>query len=262
MVVVTNAMVKIKKLNVMLMAGNAMHLVLIIGGSIVITSLAQMQDIREIYSLQFMPKEPIPSKNAAASSLVNRIGGISLAKTLNHVTNSSTYMKKQPFPKEGVLPNNLGRAGVNNETQSSPAFKMENITNETRKLGAFDTSAVQSASNTSDQTAPHATSAKLLNQARSVRFQESSSTNLEIISKPTAQYTPEARKDKIQGDVVLRVTFRADGHVLVLEVVRGLGYGLDEEARRIAEQIRFRPATRDGKAIDVTTTIIITFQLA
>jgi hypothetical protein len=33
------------------------------------------------------------------------------------------------------------------------------------------------------------------------------STNLEVISKPPVQYTSEARQLKVQGDVVLRVTF-------------------------------------------------------
>jgi TonB family protein len=41
-----------------------------------------------------------------------------------------------------------------------------------------------------------------------------------------------------------------------------LGHGLDEEARRAAQQIQFRPATRNGQAIDQTTNITITFQLA
>jgi TonB family protein len=88
------------------------------------------------------------------------------------------------------------------------------------------------------------------------------STNLEVISKTTVQYTSEARQLKVQGDVVLRVTFLATGQVVVQGVVRGLGHGLDEEARRVAQQIRFRPATRDGRPVDMTTTITITFQLA
>ena len=87
-------------------------------------------------------------------------------------------------------------------------------------------------------------------------------TNLEVISKPAPQYTSEARQLKVQGDVVLRVTFLATGQVVVQGVVRGLGHGLDEEARRVAQQIRFRPATRDGRPVDLTTTITITFQLA
>ena len=87
-------------------------------------------------------------------------------------------------------------------------------------------------------------------------------TNLEVLSKPTVQYTAEARQLKVQGDVVLRVTFTASGQVIVNSVVRGLGHGLDEEARRVASQIRFRPATRNGQAVDLTTNITITFQLA
>lgn len=88
------------------------------------------------------------------------------------------------------------------------------------------------------------------------------STNLEVLSKPPVQYTAEARQLKVQGDVILRVTFMASGRVVVDGVVHGLGHGLDEEARRVAQQIRFRPATRNGQAVDLTTNITITFQLA
>ncbi|MGB6725522.1 MAG: energy transducer TonB [Terracidiphilus sp.] len=88
------------------------------------------------------------------------------------------------------------------------------------------------------------------------------STSLEVLSKPPVQYTAAARQQKIQGDVVLRVTFTANGQVIVQGVVRGLGYGLDEEARRVAGEIKFRPATRDGRPVDMTTNIVITFQLA
>jgi len=88
------------------------------------------------------------------------------------------------------------------------------------------------------------------------------STSLEVLSKPPVQYTPEARQLKIQGDVIVRITVTASGQVIVQGVVRGLGHGLDEEARRVAQQMRFRPATRNGQAVDTTTTVTITFQLA
>jgi TonB family protein len=89
-----------------------------------------------------------------------------------------------------------------------------------------------------------------------------SSTEVELLSKPSAQYTAEARQLKVQGDVVLHVTFTASGQVRVEGIVHGLGHGLDEEARRVAQQIHFRPATRNGQAVDSTTNIRITFQLA
>src|SRR6516165_11260257 len=88
------------------------------------------------------------------------------------------------------------------------------------------------------------------------------STNLEVLSKPPVKYTTEARALRVEGDVVLRVTFTAAGQVLVQSVIHSLGHGLDEEARRVAQQIRFRPATRNGQAVDLTTNITITFQLA
>ena len=87
-------------------------------------------------------------------------------------------------------------------------------------------------------------------------------TSIEVLSKPSVKYTAEARQLKVQGDVILRCTFTASGQVIVQSVVHGLGHGLDEEARRVASQIRFRPATRNGRAVDLTTNITITFQLA
>jgi Gram-negative bacterial TonB protein C-terminal len=45
-------------------------------------------------------------------------------------------------------------------------------------------------------------------------------------------------------------------------VVRGLGHGLDEQAIRVAEETQFKPATRDGRPVDITTYYRIDFQLA
>ncbi|MGA3160677.1 MAG: energy transducer TonB [Terracidiphilus sp.] len=87
-------------------------------------------------------------------------------------------------------------------------------------------------------------------------------TDLVVISKPQPQYTSEAKQLHVEGDVILRVTFMANGHVVVQGIVQGLGHGLDDEARREAQQFRFRPATHNGQPVDKTTNVIITFQLA
>src|SRR5580704_10755384 len=88
------------------------------------------------------------------------------------------------------------------------------------------------------------------------------STSVEVLSKPPVEYTGEARQLRIEGDVVLSVTFLASGQLVIHGVLHGLGHGLDQEAIREAQQIQFRPATRDGHPVDVTTRITITFQLA
>ncbi|HEY3990984.1 MAG TPA: energy transducer TonB [Acidobacteriaceae bacterium] len=83
-----------------------------------------------------------------------------------------------------------------------------------------------------------------------------------VISEPKARYTPEAQEARIQGEVTLQVRFLASGQVEVIRVVNGLGHGLDEEARHVAENIRFKPALRNGQPVDHTTLIHVTFQLA
>jgi TonB family protein len=87
-------------------------------------------------------------------------------------------------------------------------------------------------------------------------------SQLEIISKPRPLYTEEARRLRIEGEVVLQVIFRASSEICVLSVIRGLGHGLDENAISAAAAIRFRPATAGGRAIDDVATVRITFQLA
>lgn len=84
----------------------------------------------------------------------------------------------------------------------------------------------------------------------------------EILSKPVPTYTEEARTKKIEGEVLLEVVFEASGRLKVVRVVRGLGHGLDDAAVRAAEQIRFKPALRDGQPSDSTAVVHIIFQLA
>jgi TonB family protein len=84
----------------------------------------------------------------------------------------------------------------------------------------------------------------------------------EVISKPRPEYTDEARKLRLEGEVLVHVLFKATGEISVLELIRGLGHGLDENALRAAQQIRFKPALRAGQPVDSTATVHILFQLA
>ncbi len=87
-------------------------------------------------------------------------------------------------------------------------------------------------------------------------------TPAEIISKPVPIYTDEARQKRIEGEVLLEVVLEATGKLHVVRVVRGLGHGLDDAAVRAAEQIRFKPALKDGQPSDSTAVLHIIFQLA
>ena len=85
---------------------------------------------------------------------------------------------------------------------------------------------------------------------------------VEIVYKPTPKYTDEARKLNLEGEVLLEVLFGANGELHVNRVVRGLGHGLDEAAVTAATKIRFKPAQRNGSAVDSTAIVHVTFQLA
>ena len=85
---------------------------------------------------------------------------------------------------------------------------------------------------------------------------------IEILYKPAPAYTEEARRLAIQGDVGLSVIFLANGSIRITGVVKSLGHGLDEEAQRVAAQIRFKPAQRAGQPADFPATLRIEFRLA
>jgi TonB family protein len=87
-------------------------------------------------------------------------------------------------------------------------------------------------------------------------------TSVEITYKPNPVYTEEARNLKLEGEVLLEVDFGANGQLHVNRVVRGLGHGLDEAAVAAANKMRFKPALRNGQAIDSTAVVHVVFQMA
>ena len=87
-------------------------------------------------------------------------------------------------------------------------------------------------------------------------------TELEIQLKPKPEYTAEARRLNIEGEVVLEVLFGADGEARVIRVVQGLGHGLDESAQHAAMAIAFRPSLSGGRPVDTRAVVRIAFQLA
>ena len=85
---------------------------------------------------------------------------------------------------------------------------------------------------------------------------------VEILYKPRPAYTPEAVQQRVEGEVLLEVVFAASGSLHVNRVVKGLGYGLDDKALAAAQQIRFRPARRDGQPYDCAALVHMVFELA
>jgi periplasmic protein TonB len=64
---------------------------------------------------------------------------------------------------------------------------------------------------------------------------------------PEPKYTEEARKAKLQGKILLQVLVGVDGRPVRIQVLQGLGMGLDESAIEVLRTWRFSPARDAGK---------------
>ena len=75
------------------------------------------------------------------------------------------------------------------------------------------------------------------------------------------RYTEEARRQNIEGKVLLEIVVLLDGNIGSVRVVRSLGYGLDESAVAAVQQWRFAAAERYGTPVDVLVEIAVEFRL-
>jgi len=82
-----------------------------------------------------------------------------------------------------------------------------------------------------------------------------------LLREVKAEYTDEARRRGIAGDVLLEIVVRRDGSVGDVTVLRGLGLGLDQRAVAAVRQWRFSPATLRGAPVDVIVEVAVEFTL-
>lgn len=82
-----------------------------------------------------------------------------------------------------------------------------------------------------------------------------------LISEATAEYTQQAVDARIEGPVKLRLTVSEVGKVTKVEVLEGLGHGLDEAAVEAAKKFVFEPAEINNQPAAVVLTFTINFSL-
>jgi TonB family protein len=82
-----------------------------------------------------------------------------------------------------------------------------------------------------------------------------------VLTHPAAVYTDEARKRGIQGNVIVQAYFDENGNITVLRVLKGLGYGLDENALAALQDWRFAPALRNGLPVSAVAEIEVPFNI-
>lgn len=82
-----------------------------------------------------------------------------------------------------------------------------------------------------------------------------------VLEMPQPGLTEVSSNAQIKGNVVLRCVFAADGTVKHLLVIKGLPYGLTEQAVKSAQRIKFRPATMNGRPVSMFMQLEYSFNL-
>lgn len=83
----------------------------------------------------------------------------------------------------------------------------------------------------------------------------------EKVSAPQPQYTEIARKARIQGVVIVQAIIDKQGNVTNVKVLKGLPMGLSEQAVEAIKKWKFKPATLNGKPVDVYYNLTVNFRL-
>ena len=76
------------------------------------------------------------------------------------------------------------------------------------------------------------------------------------------KYPKKARKEGIEGIVYVQFIIDKEGNITKAKVIKGIGYGCDEEALRVVNKMpKWTPGTQRGKPVQVTFTLPFNFKL-
>jgi periplasmic protein TonB len=82
-----------------------------------------------------------------------------------------------------------------------------------------------------------------------------------LLREVRADYTDQARRAGIEGEVLLEITVQRDGTVGDIRLLQGLGGGLNERAMQAVREWRFAPAQLRGTNVDVIVEVAVEFRL-
>jgi protein TonB len=82
-----------------------------------------------------------------------------------------------------------------------------------------------------------------------------------LIYSVEPEFSEEARKAKVAGNVLVNLWVGTDGMPSHVRVLRGVGMGLDEKAMEAVRQYKFRPAMENGKPVLVELNVEVNFQI-
>ena len=82
-----------------------------------------------------------------------------------------------------------------------------------------------------------------------------------VLYQPEPEFSEEARKAKVAGNVLVYLQVDQTGHPQHVRVIRGIGLGLDEKAVEAVRQYKFKPAMKNGQPVTVEMNVEVNFQI-
>jgi TonB family protein len=82
-----------------------------------------------------------------------------------------------------------------------------------------------------------------------------------VVQRVEPQYPEEARRERVQGIVIVEAFIDKEGNVGDIEVLKPLPMGLDQAAVDAVRQWKFQPATMNGEPVNVVFNLTINFRL-
>lgn len=82
-----------------------------------------------------------------------------------------------------------------------------------------------------------------------------------VIHAKSPKFTKAAKIARLRGECIISGVIDTDGLMKNVRVIKPLGLGLDENAVATAKEMRFKPATLNGKPIPVTLNIAFDFHI-
>jgi protein TonB len=90
---------------------------------------------------------------------------------------------------------------------------------------------------------------------------QSGRTPPKVVYAPDPTYPKAARRDRVQGTVVVQLHLDAEGAAHEIKVVRGLRPDLDASAIEAVGSWKFEPAKDNGKPVSATINVEVAFRL-
>ncbi len=82
-----------------------------------------------------------------------------------------------------------------------------------------------------------------------------------VLYQPEPEFSEEARKAKVAGNVLVYLQVDENGRPQHVRVLRGIGLGLDEKAVEAVRQYKFKPAMKNGRPVPVEMNVEVNFQI-